>query len=103
LTPALRRVNDRQRQQVHCNTLKFKNEIVGMCCALGKVQLLEIETPPEPLDGLLIGTDPDSNLFLKAIRTLNSCFQITSFGATEIIKKRKLKIKNEYFVVLLFL
>ncbi|GBP88287.1 hypothetical protein EVAR_100129_1 [Eumeta japonica] len=33
----------------------------------GKVQLPEIETPPEPLNGLLIGTDPDSNVFLKRI------------------------------------
>ncbi|GBP91903.1 hypothetical protein EVAR_89854_1 [Eumeta japonica] len=38
-----------------------------MCCASGKVQLPEIETPPEPLNGLLIGTDPDSNVFLKRI------------------------------------
>ncbi|GIY66651.1 hypothetical protein CEXT_430571 [Caerostris extrusa] len=44
-----------------------------------KVQLPEIETPPEPLYGLLIGTDPDSSLFLKSIRTFNSCFQMTSF------------------------
>jgi hypothetical protein len=70
----------------HCNALKFKNEPAGMCCASGKVQLPEIETPPEPLNGLLIGTDPDSNLFLKSIRTFNSCFQMTSFGATEIVK-----------------
>ncbi|GBO00996.1 hypothetical protein AVEN_106799-1 [Araneus ventricosus] len=56
-----------------------------MCCSSGKVQLTEIETPPEPLHGLLIGTDPDSSLFLKSIRTFNSCFQMTSFGATEIV------------------
>lgn len=69
----------------HCHALKFKNESAGLCCASGKVQLPEIETPPEPLNGLLIGTDPDSNLFLKSIRTFNSCFQMTSFGATEIV------------------
>lgn len=38
----------------HCHALKFKNEPAGMCCASGKVQLPEIETPPEPLNGLLI-------------------------------------------------
>ncbi|GFT92534.1 ATP-dependent DNA helicase [Trichonephila clavipes] len=70
----------------HCHALKFKNEPAGMCCASGKVQLPEIETPPEPLNGLLIGTDPDSNVFLKSIRRFNSCFQMTSFGATEIIR-----------------
>ncbi|CAD7001389.1 unnamed protein product [Ceratitis capitata] len=64
----------------HCHALKFKNEPAG------KVQLPEIETPPEPLNGLLIGTDPDSNVFLKSIRRFNSCFQITSFGATEIVR-----------------
>ncbi|GBP42507.1 hypothetical protein EVAR_81957_1 [Eumeta japonica] len=57
-----------------------------MCCASGKVQLPEIETPPEPLNGLLIGTDPDSNVFLKSILRFNSCFQMTSFGATEIVR-----------------
>ncbi|GFS50600.1 uncharacterized protein NPIL_247571 [Nephila pilipes] len=70
----------------YCHALKFKNEPAGMCCASGKVQLPEIETPPEPLNGLLIGTDPDSNVFLKSIRTFNSCFQMTSFGATEIVQ-----------------
>ena len=70
----------------HCHALKFKYESAGMCCASGKVQLQEIETPPEPLTSLLFGTDPDSKLFLKSIRTFNSCFQMTSFGATEIVQ-----------------
>jgi len=74
------------KECANCNALKFKNEPAGMCRASGKVQLPEIETPPEPSNGLLIGTDPDSNLFLKSIRTFNSCFQMTSFGATEIVK-----------------
>lgn len=74
-----------EKECPHCHALKFKNEPAGMCCSSGKVQLTEIETPPEPLHGLLIGTDPDSNLFLKSIRTFNSCFQMTSFGATEIV------------------
>ncbi|GFW21459.1 ATP-dependent DNA helicase [Trichonephila clavipes] len=82
-----RRTNDQQRQQEcpHCHALKFKNEPAGML-RVRKVQLPEIETPPEPLNGLLIGTDPDSNVFLKSIRRFNSCFQMTSFGATEIIR-----------------
>lgn len=74
-----------EKECPHCHALKFKNEPLGMCCSAGKVQLTEIETPPEPLHGLLIGTDPDSSLFLKSIRTFNSCFQMTSFGATEIV------------------
>ncbi|XP_044588727.1 uncharacterized protein LOC123267905 [Cotesia glomerata] len=70
----------------YCHALKFKNKPAGMCCASGKVQLPVIETPPEPLNSLLIGTDPDSNVFLKSIRTFNSCFQMTSFGAIEIVQ-----------------
>ncbi|XP_015189809.1 PREDICTED: uncharacterized protein LOC107073628 [Polistes dominula] len=70
----------------YCHSLKFKNEPSGMCCASGKVQLPEIETPPEPLNGLLIGTDPDSNVFLNTIQTFNSCFQMTSFEATELVQ-----------------
>lgn len=77
--------NTLEKECPHCHALKFKNEPVGICCSSGKVQLTEIETPPEPLHSLLIGTDPDSSLFLKAIRTFNSCFQMTSFGATEIV------------------
>ena len=48
----------------------------------------------EPLNGLLIGTDPDSNCFLKSIRTFNACFQMTSFGATEIIKNMLSMVNN---------
>ncbi|KAF0769703.1 ATP-dependent DNA helicase [Aphis craccivora] len=36
----------------HFHALKFKNEPAGMCCASGKVQLSEIETPPEPGNNL---------------------------------------------------
>ena len=32
----------------------------GMCSASGKEKLPATETPPEPLNDLLIGTDPDS-------------------------------------------
>ncbi|GFX49510.1 ATP-dependent DNA helicase [Trichonephila clavipes] len=60
--------------------------LLNLVTLTNKVQLPEIETPPEPLNGLLIGMDPDSNVFLKSIRRFNSCFQMTSFGATEIIR-----------------
>ncbi|KAF0767253.1 Uncharacterized protein FWK35_00010236 [Aphis craccivora] len=40
----------------------------------------------EPLKGLLIDTDPDSNMLLMPICTYNSCFKMTSFGATQIVK-----------------
>ncbi|KAF0770738.1 ATP-dependent DNA helicase [Aphis craccivora] len=53
-------MTDNANKYITYDTLKFKSEIAGVCCA------------------------SDYNLFLKAIRTFNSCFQITSYGATEI-------------------
>ncbi|KAL4084389.1 hypothetical protein QTP88_028212 [Uroleucon formosanum] len=70
----------------HFHARKFKNEPAKMCCASGKLQLPEIETPPEPLNGLLIGTHPDSIVFLKSIRISIHDFKLTSFGATEIVR-----------------
>lgn len=68
-----------------------------MCCASRKVQLPE--TPPEPLNGLLIGTNTDSNLFLNTISTFNSCFQMTSFGAKKVVKKKKKLKMNICYVI----
>lgn len=69
----------------HCKALKFKTETLGMCCANGKVKLPVLNYPPEPLRSLLSGTAPHSKHFLANIQTYNSCFQMTSFGATNII------------------
>lgn len=69
----------------HCNALKFKNETAGMCCASGKVVLPELNAPPEPLASLVSGVGADSKLFLRKIRKFNSCFQMTSFGASKIV------------------
>ncbi|KAL4142010.1 hypothetical protein QTP88_004542 [Uroleucon formosanum] len=68
----------------YCQALKFRNEAAGMCCASGKVVLSPLPTPPEPLLSLLTGNSDDSILFLRKIRKFNSCFQMTSFGATKI-------------------
>lgn len=69
-----------------CNALKFPKETSGLCCASGKVKLPELNPPPEPLHSLVSGTDNRSRNFLLNIRKYNSCFQMTSFGATNIIK-----------------
>ncbi|XP_063909717.1 uncharacterized protein LOC135127238 isoform X2 [Zophobas morio] len=68
----------------YCQALKFRNEAAGMCCASGKVVLSPLPAPPEPLLSLLTGNSDDSKLFLRKIRKFNSCFQMTSFGATKI-------------------
>lgn len=69
----------------HCKALKFKHETPGMCCVNGKIKLPPLNAPPEPLHTLLSGTTPQSNHFLTNIRKYNACFQMTSFGASNII------------------
>ena len=66
---------------IHCHALRFKGESPGMCCCNGKIKLDQLQRPPEPLNGLLCGTDNRSKEFLQAIRTYNNAFQMTSFGA----------------------
>lgn len=70
----------------HCNAKKFLGEPPGMCCLNGKVVLPTLEPPPEPLHSLLNGQSPTSKHFLKHISSYNACFQMTSFGATKIIR-----------------
>lgn len=70
----------------YCDALKFAGETEGMCCAKGKVKLPTFEAPPEPLRSLIFSGTPQSKDFLKKIRSYNSAFQMTSFGATNIIR-----------------
>ena len=72
---------------VYCSALKFKNETLGMCCAGGKVKLPDLHSPPEPLSTLVSGDTSQSKHFLANIRKYNSCFQMTSFGATNIVRE----------------
>lgn len=72
---------------LYCQALKFKNESIGMCCSNGKIVLPALQEPPEPLRSLFLGNHPSSNHFLKNIRKYNSCFQMTSFGASRIINE----------------
>ena len=62
--------------------LKWNGEAPGMCCSGGKVKLPALRPPPEPLESLMSGTTFRSKHFLENIRKHNSCFQMTSFGAT---------------------
>lgn len=70
----------------HCNALKFVGETPGMCCSDGKVKLPVFESPPEPLRSLIFGTSETSKHFLTNIRKYNAAFQMTSFGATKIVR-----------------
>ncbi|XP_073979046.1 uncharacterized protein [Rhodnius prolixus] len=69
----------------YCGAQKIKHETPGICCAGGKVKLPDLRSPPEPLLTLISGETSQSNNFLKNIREYNSCFQMTSFGATNIV------------------
>lgn len=70
----------------HCDAAKFPGETPGMCCANGKVTLPALETPPEPLYSFIFGTSQTTKHFLSHIQQYNSAFQMTSFGATKIIR-----------------
>ncbi|GFX87395.1 helitron_like_N domain-containing protein [Trichonephila clavipes] len=69
----------------YCGAQKFKNETPGVCCAGGKAKLPDLRSPPEPLLTLVSGKTSQSKKILKHIRKYNSCFQMTSFGATNIV------------------
>lgn len=79
-------IGQMNKQCVHCKAVKFMNEAPGMCCAGGKVKLPVLEPPPESLQSLIYGNSPTSKHFLTNIQKYNSCFQMTSFGATNIIR-----------------
>lgn len=66
---------------MYCTALKLKNEMSGMCCTNGKVNLPLLHPPPEPLSTLLSAVTRESKHFLEKICKYNSCFQMTSFGA----------------------
>lgn len=70
----------------HCGAAKFSGETVGMCCASGKIKLPVFESPPDPLHSLIFGTSPMSKHFLSHIQEYNAAFQMTSFGATKIVR-----------------
>ena len=69
------------------NFKRFKNESKGICCKQGKVQIETLKEPPYPLNDLLFNRSPDSKLFFNNIRNYNSAFQMTSFGASKIIRE----------------
>ncbi|KAJ8730634.1 hypothetical protein PYW08_002047 [Mythimna loreyi] len=70
----------------HSQALKWKGEPKGMCFASGKVRLECMQDPPDLLRVLLNGEHSKSSHFLKNIRAYNSAFQMTSFGAKQIIE-----------------
>lgn len=71
----------------YCRALKFQKETKSMCCSNGKVSLMPMKAPPEPLLEYISGDSSTSKHFIQNIRKYNSSFQMTSFGATKIFKE----------------
>ncbi|XP_044735689.1 uncharacterized protein LOC123297922 [Chrysoperla carnea] len=65
-----------------CHAKKFSKETPGLCCMNGKIRLPPIEAPPQEFLHYMLGETLESKHFLQNIRSYNSCFQMTSFGAT---------------------
>ncbi|GFT11214.1 helitron_like_N domain-containing protein [Trichonephila clavipes] len=78
-------IGNTDKECQHCHAFKYKGESAGLCCASGKVSLPPLNPPPVPLKTLLAGDTSHSKLFLRKIHKFNSCFQMTSFGATKIV------------------
>ncbi|XP_071574697.1 uncharacterized protein [Temnothorax nylanderi] len=70
----------------YCNALKWKEEAPGMCCSAGKVQLSPFEPLPEPLYSLVMGSHPEHVHFMNRVRKYNNCFNMTSFGAKQVLQ-----------------
>jgi hypothetical protein len=71
----------------HCSAKKYQGEPPGMCCNNGKVRLPLLDSPPDEFLSYMTATTPESRHFLQNIRRYNSCFQMTSFGATSIVEE----------------
>ena len=69
----------------YCGAQSFKNETVGLCCKSGKIRLPQLEVPPNPLYSLIFDSTPQSKQFLPNVRKYNGCFQMTSFGAKNVL------------------
>ena len=75
----------------NCNAKRWPKESDKMCCS--KEQKWQrypyLNEPLEPLKSLFEGVTYDSKQFLNNILKYNSCFQMTSFGADNIVSNRE--------------
>ncbi|XP_065370861.1 uncharacterized protein LOC135963004 [Calliphora vicina] len=66
--------------------MDYANDILVAIGPMNVVCQYYMLPPPEPLKSLISGTSEDSRNFLSNIRKYNSCFQMTSFGATKVVR-----------------
>jgi len=70
------------------DALKLKNEVTRMYWVSKKVKSPELYSPTERLSTLLLSNTNLSKHFLSNIQKYNSCFQITSFVTTNIMREK---------------
>src|ERR1043165_5916845 len=69
----------------HCLALRWEGEPEGLCCSKGQILLAQLNPPPEILEFLLTGEDPDTNKpFIDQIRAYNQIFAFTSIGGAKL-------------------
>jgi Helitron helicase-like domain at N-terminus len=78
---------------VHCGAYHWLDErlknssktspLFSHCCHSGKVRLLRLPDPPEPLHSLLTATSTEAKEFRESIRQYNCALAFTSFTAKE--------------------
>ena len=71
----------------HCSALKFRGEPPGLCCNNGKVSLPVSDPLPSPFDRLFSEETPESVAFCTMAKAYNQAFQMTSFGASKIVRE----------------
>jgi len=77
------------------SALKLKNETAVMFYKSGKGILPKLNTPPELCQPLVSYVSAESKLFLRKMWKFNSCFQITSVGATKIVQTNDFYAEND--------
>lgn len=68
-----------------CKALKYRNKTFGLCWTSSKVKLVSLDPLPEPFCSLVFVTRTDSTHLLTKIKKYNSCFQMTLFGAINVV------------------
>lgn len=77
-------VGGMDQQHQYCHAFKYKGESDGIWYVSEQIPQSLLNPQPEPLNTLLAGV----KLFLRKIRKVNSCFQMTSFGATKFFHNK---------------
>jgi len=73
-----------------------------LCWRQSKISTILVP-PPDPLRSLVSGMHLDSKHFLANIQKYNSCFQMTSFGSTQIIQDNFMPTFKVFYTIIIFI